>query len=161
MEVRRLTAGDGGRIRELRLRALQEAPYAFSSSLKRERVRTAADWEDIARDAVVFVAVENDEWLGMVGAYVRDDAPEAVGIWGTWVDPQARGRGLGRLLMDAAIEWARDGGAIRIDLSVTDQADAAHALYQRLGFVPTGEREPLASDPTRVEIFMTRPLEGG
>jgi ribosomal protein S18 acetylase RimI-like enzyme len=158
MEVRRLTAGEGERIRELRLRALQEAPYAFSSSLERERDRTAEDWEELARGVVVFVAVEGDQWLGMVGAYVPVDAPEAVGIWGTWVDPQARGRGLGRLLMDAAIEWARDRGAARVDLSVTDQADAAYALYQRLGFVPTGEREPLSSDPTRVEIFMTRPL---
>ena len=158
MDVRRLTTGDGERIRDLRLRALQEAPYAFSSSFERERVRTAEDWEELAHDAVVFVAVENDQWLGMVGAYIPDDAPEAVGIWGTWVDPQARGRGLGRLLMDAAIEWARDQGAERIDLSVTDHADAAYTLYRQLGFAPTGEREPLASDPTRVEIFMTRPL---
>jgi ribosomal protein S18 acetylase RimI-like enzyme len=158
MEVRRLTAGEGGRIRDLRLRALQEAPYAFSSSLERERDRAAEDWEELARGVIVFVAVENDQWLGMVGAYVPADAPEAVAIWGTWVDPEARGRGLGRLLMDAAIEWARDRGAARVDLSVTDQAAAAYALYLRLGFVPTGERQPLASDPTRVEIFMRRPL---
>jgi ribosomal protein S18 acetylase RimI-like enzyme len=158
MHVRRLTAGDGERLRELRLRALQEAPYAFLSSFERERDRTAQDWVELARSSVVFVAEENDQWLGMVGAYVPDEAPEAVGIWGAWVDPSARGRGLGRLLMHAAIEWARDRGAARVDLSVTDQADAAYALYRRLGFVPTGEREPLASDPTRVEIFMTRPL---
>jgi ribosomal protein S18 acetylase RimI-like enzyme len=158
MDVRRLTAGEGERIRELRLRALQEAPYAFSSSLERERDRSAQDWEELASSAVIFVAVENDRWLGMVGAYVPDDAPEKVGIWGTWVDPEARGRGLGRRLMDAAIEWARYRGAARVDLSVTDQADAAHALYQQLGFVPTGVREPLASDPTRIEIFMTLPL---
>lgn len=158
MEVRRLEAGEGDLIRELRLRALQEAPYAFSSSFERERDRSAEDWEDIARTAVVFVAVEDDEWLGMVGAYVPDDAPEAVGIWGTWVAPPARGRGLGRLLMAAAIDWARDRGASRVDLSVTDQAEAARLLYERLGFTPTGERLPLPSDPARVEIFMTHPL---
>jgi hypothetical protein len=31
-------------------------------------------------------------------------------------------------------------------------------LYERLGFIPTGECLPLLSDPARVEIFMTRPL---
>jgi ribosomal protein S18 acetylase RimI-like enzyme len=158
MVVRRLIAGEGERIRDLRLRALQDAPYAFSSSVERERDRTAEDWEELASGAAVFVAVENDEWLGMVGAYVPDNSPEAVGIWGTWVDPQARGRGLGRLLMNAAIEWAQDHRATRIDLSVTDRANEARLLYERLGFRPTGEREPLASDRTRIEIFMTRPL---
>jgi GNAT superfamily N-acetyltransferase len=158
MEVRRLEAGEGDLIRELRLRALQEAPYAFSSTFERERDRSAEDWEELARTAVVFVAVEEDEWLGMVGAYVPADAPEAVGIWGTWVAPPARGRGLGRLLMAAAIDWARDRGASRIDLSVTDRADAARLLYERLGFTLTGERLPLPSDPTRVEIFMTQSI---
>ena len=158
MGVRRLTAGEGERIRDLRLRALQDAPYAFSSSFERERDRTAEDWEELAAGEVVFVAIENDEWLGMVGAYIPDTSPEAVGIWGTWVDPQARGRGLGRLLMDAAIEWAEERGATRVDLSVTDRATEARLLYERLGFRPTGEREPLPSDPTRIEIFMTRRL---
>jgi GNAT superfamily N-acetyltransferase len=158
MDVRRLAAGEGERIRDLRLRALQDAPYAFSSSFERERDRTAEDWEDLARSAVVFVAVEDDTWLGMVGVYLPDNSPETVGIWGTWVDPDARGRGLGRLLMDAAIGWARDRGVTRVDLSVTDQANEARQLYERLGFTPTGQREPLASDPTRVEIFMTRSL---
>jgi ribosomal protein S18 acetylase RimI-like enzyme len=106
----------------------------------------------------VFVAVEDDEWLGMVGAYVPADAPEAVDIWGTWVAPPARGRGLARLLMVAAIGWARDRGASRVDLSVTDQANAARVLYEGLGFTPTGERLPLPSDPARIEIFMTLSL---
>jgi GNAT superfamily N-acetyltransferase len=158
MEVRRAVTGEGNRFRDLRLRALQDAPYAFSSSFERERNRTAEDWEQLAGGAVIFVAVENDEWMGMVGAYVPDGAPDTVGIWGTWVDPDARGQGLGGLLMSAAIEWARDRGATRIDLSVTDQANDARLLYERIGFTPTGEREPLASDPTRVEIFMTRPF---
>lgn len=155
MEVRRVATGEGERIRDLRLRALQDAPYAFSSSLEREQDRSAEDWEGLAAGAVIFVAVENDEWLGMVGAYVPDHLPEAVGIW---VDPAARGQGLGRLLMNAAIEWAQDRGATRVDLSVTDRANEARLLYERLGFTPTGEREPLATDPTRIEIFLSRPL---
>ena len=158
MDVRQLTAGEGERIRDLRLRALKDAPYAFSSSFERERDRGADAWEELAAGGVVFVAVEDDDWLGMVGAFLPEHAPEAVGIWGTWIDPDARGRGIGRRLMEAAIDWARSRGAVRVDLSVTDQANEARLLYERLGFTPTGEREPLASDPTRIEIFMTRPI---
>jgi GNAT superfamily N-acetyltransferase len=158
MEVRRLASGEGERIRDLRLRALQDAPHAFASSFERERHRSPEEWERIAEDAVVFVAVEGDEWLGMVGVYVPEGAQDTVGIWGTWVDPAVRGRGIGRLLMDAAVEWARSKGATRVDLSVTDQANEARWLYERLGFTPTGERQPLPSDPARIEIFLTRPI---
>jgi ribosomal protein S18 acetylase RimI-like enzyme len=51
-----------------------------------------------------------------------------------WVRPHARGTGLGRALLEAAMDLARDRGATRIDLntSVTDQA--ARALYVKCGF---------------------------
>src|SRR5947207_8393677 len=81
MDVRRLTAGEGERIRDLRLRALKDAPYAFSSSFERERDRGADAWEELAAGGVVFVAVEDADWLGMVGAFLPEHAPEAVGIW--------------------------------------------------------------------------------
>jgi len=58
----------------------------------------------------------------------------------------------------ARAEWARDLGAVRLELAVAENNEAAKALYQGLGFLPTGERRSMASNPARAGIFMARPL---
>ncbi|HZG48188.1 MAG TPA: GNAT family N-acetyltransferase [Thermoleophilaceae bacterium] len=52
-----------------------------------------------------------------------------------YVAPERRGRGLGRALMEAAIELAREEGADRMDLGTSEDDVAARALYESLGFV--------------------------
>jgi ribosomal protein S18 acetylase RimI-like enzyme len=51
-----------------------------------------------------------------------------------YVVPQLRGRGLGRALMQAAIEHARGREATYMELSTGEQDVAARALYESLGF---------------------------
>ena len=104
------------------------------------------------------MAEEDEAWLGMAGGYIRDDDPTAAELWGMWVAPEARRRALATHLLDSVAVWARARRALRLDLSVTDRAEAAAALYERLGFAPTGERRPLASDASMVEIGLSRIL---
>jgi ribosomal protein S18 acetylase RimI-like enzyme len=106
----------------------------------------------------MLVAVEDGTWLGMAGASVHPDRSGTVRLWWLWVAPAARGRGLARRLLEARADWARELGAVRLELAVAEHNEAAKALYRGLGFVPTGERRSMASDPTRAGIFMTRPL---
>jgi RimJ/RimL family protein N-acetyltransferase len=70
----------------------------------------------------------------------------AEGVWafGMWVLPGARGKGGGRLLLEAAIE-ARPPDVHKIELEVWPHNEAAIALYERLGF----EREGLRRDHYR------------
>ncbi len=58
-----------------------------------------------------------------------------------YVQPAHRGRGLGRALMEAAMDLARDRGASYMDLGTSDDDVAARALYERLGFT-NRERSP-------------------
>ncbi|MGH2969263.1 MAG: GNAT family N-acetyltransferase [Solirubrobacteraceae bacterium] len=51
-----------------------------------------------------------------------------------YVVPARRGQGLGRALMEAAIEVARAEGATYMDLGTSEDDVAARALYERLGF---------------------------
>ena len=51
-----------------------------------------------------------------------------------YVVPAARGRGLGRALMNAAMDFARDEGADYMDLGTAETDVAARALYESLGF---------------------------
>lgn len=51
-----------------------------------------------------------------------------------YVVPALRGRGRGRALLEAALEFARERGADWIDLDTSEDDVAALALYERLGF---------------------------
>lgn len=51
-----------------------------------------------------------------------------------YVTPERRGQGIGRALMEAAIELARAEGATYMDLGTSEDDVAARALYESLGF---------------------------
>jgi GNAT superfamily N-acetyltransferase len=51
-----------------------------------------------------------------------------------YVVPERRGQGLGRALLEAAIELARAEGATHMDLGTSEDDVAARALYESLGF---------------------------
>jgi len=50
------------------------------------------------------------------------------------VDDAARGKGVGRLLNEVALEKAKDAGAKTVDLTSRPSREAANRLYQRIGF---------------------------
>jgi GNAT superfamily N-acetyltransferase len=52
------------------------------------------------------------------------------------VEPSAQGKGVGRLLMDAAEAWARSRGYRRITLNVFAQNERARQIYERFGYEP-------------------------
>ena len=70
-----------------------------------------------------------------------------------YVVPERRGRGLGRALMEAAIELARDRGAADMHLGTSEDDVAARALYESLGFT---NREGKPDGP--IQYFYEREL---
>jgi ribosomal protein S18 acetylase RimI-like enzyme len=81
----------------------------------------------------VLVALEGDEIVGHL--QLTDTAePAEVEVKNTAVEPGHRGRGIGRALMEAAIELAQDEGRSKL-LVATAAADVGNLrFYQRLGF---------------------------
>jgi ribosomal protein S18 acetylase RimI-like enzyme len=67
-------------------------------------------------------------------AAIWSDAPECY-LAELYVVPQRRGQGLGRALMETAIEVARARGADHMDLGTSDDDVAARSLYESLGFI--------------------------
>ena len=57
------------------------------------------------------------------------------------VDPDARGRGIGELLVSACLDLARAAGKRRMVLSTDPRMTAAHRLYERMGFRRLAERD--------------------
>ena len=67
------------------------------------------------------------------------------------VRPRAQGRGIGRLLGEAAVAYARAAGASLVDILSNRRLAPALALYRSLGFV----EQPLpANDYERADIYL-------
>lgn len=94
----------------------------------------------------------------MIGAYTPQDVSHVRHLVSTWVAPEARGNGLGSKLVGSVVEWAAGAGASEVTLWVVDGNRPAMALYEEAGFVATGERQPLPSNPTLIESLMTLSL---
>jgi GNAT superfamily N-acetyltransferase/uncharacterized membrane protein len=57
-----------------------------------------------------------------------------------YLDGHLRGRGTGRALVEAVLDWCRDQKIQRLILWSDTRFDQAHRLYERMGFQRTGER---------------------
>jgi GNAT superfamily N-acetyltransferase len=157
--VREVTLDDWETLRDVRLAALREAPYAFGSTYGREAAFTEEQWRGrfIGDRSVTFFAYwpESAEPAGLAGVYVDDAVADVVSMW---VRPSARGRGVGEALIEATADWAKARDHTALLLWVTESNAPARRLYERCGFALTGERQPLPSDPTLPEVRMRRPL---
>lgn len=161
MHVRRVAAGEWGRWRDFRLAMLQDAPYAFGSTYAEAVAFGDDEWQARTHrladtdDSTLFVAEEGDEWLACAGGYVEDGIPN---VFGVWTRPDARGRGYADACVRAVVEWARTHGANEVRLWATDGNDAARRVYERVGFTPNGNTQPLPSDPSKIESEYALPL---
>jgi GNAT superfamily N-acetyltransferase len=159
MEIIRLDAGDEDRLRDVRLRALGDAPKAFASTYEREERFSLDVWTArlTGDGSVNILAVDGGRAVGMTSARI-EERPGSAHLLGMWVAPEARGCGVGRRLIDAIVDWARERGIRELALWVTDANKPARALYDDSGFRPTGERQPLPSDPSIMESKLVRDL---
>jgi ribosomal protein S18 acetylase RimI-like enzyme len=88
-----------------------------------------------------FVALLGDEVVGWCDIY-RETHPWAqhAGILGMGVVAAHRGRGIGRRLIEAALQAARTAKFHRVELEVFGNNTPAIALYERVGFTHEGRR---------------------
>ena len=144
MEAVRLTCDDWRLLREVRLAALADAPYAYGSSLAAEQDLPEDRWRQRISSGVWVVAVDDGAPAGLVGSYLAHDTPMLVAMW---VTPARRGRGVGDVLVTEILRCAAENRWSRLTLRVADGNDAARRLFLRHGFTSTGRRQPLESDP--------------
>ena len=138
IDIKRLAADEGLRLRTIRLRALADAPDAFGSTYDETAARPMDSWTKQLQEIDTFVAAVDGEDVGLVRGAHDDLRPDAAWLISMWVAPEARGQGVGEALIDAVVEWARVRGARRMLLDVGDHNQPAIALYARKGFEPNG-----------------------
>jgi RimJ/RimL family protein N-acetyltransferase len=145
--VRALTEADAASYRALRLRALREEPEAFLITPEEEGLNTIEEFARRLRaewsgpEGGLFGAFEAGALVGLCG-YGREKRIKyrhKAFIWGMYVAPEARGRGLGRELLAAALDRLRSLPDVeQVNLQVTAVNAAAAELYRSMGFVRIG-----------------------
>ena len=180
--------------RRVRLTALRMNPEAFTSTYEREVAFPEEIWRDrlVGEGKVTLFAEVLDrgssrdeqegggDYAGMIGVVGAKHIPDTVHphgmdatrtyfMFGMWVHPEHRQKGVGRKLMEAGLAWARrdaregpaskaysgEGslGAFEVWLSVKQLNHAAKTLYEGLGFK---EVESLGQ---KREVWMRRKLD--
>ena len=147
--LRQLAQEDAIGFRRVRLLGLQESPTAFGASHAQEAKMGADDFArrlEGAPDRWVIGAFEDSELVGVIG-FARDggDKSRHKGfIWGMYVIPASRGKGVGRALLEEALRRIDALPGLRsVRLAVVTSNEVARRLYEKLHFVRFGE-EPEA-----------------
>jgi len=147
VELRVLTPVDASVFRDLRLRALEESPEAFGSSYEEDAARPLDEIADRLRPMrqptgrVTMGAFMGERLVGIAACIQATHlkARHKADIYGMYVAPEARGRGVGRTLLARLIDEARKWQQVEwINLTVVERGTVARRLYAAAGFQEFG-----------------------
>ena len=163
--VRAVVAGEGGRLREIRLASLRHDPAAFASTLE-EELRAPNTWwtgwaalsQEGATQRTFVVCDAAGAWRGLALVRLDTERPGAAVINAMWVAPEARRRGHSRELCEACATWAAGAGAVTLALEVVEGNLAAQRAYESFGFAVTGETTITVGGHGVRELLMARAL---
>jgi RimJ/RimL family protein N-acetyltransferase len=151
LDLRALTPSDAEAFWELRPKALVASPEAFGSSYEEEAALPLESMRARIPDgepSAIFGIFAGEALVGIAGflASERVKRRHKGTLWGVFVEPRWRGRGLATRLVRAVIEHA-EKHVVLLQASVVTSNHAARHIYHRLGFVAYGvERKALRVD---------------
>ena len=129
-----------GELSGLHARALPDVFREVPDSMPADYLRELIDADDVE----ILVADRDGAIVGYEVLRVRESPPVPFVVSRRYVllsdiavSEAEQGRGIGRLVVEAAIQWARERGMSEIELSVYEFNDAAIAFYEHLGFRAT------------------------
>lgn len=95
-------------------------------------VITEASYRPFVRAGSAWVVEEH----GRLRGFAAVDGP-ASNVWALFLEPEAEGQGIGRALLDGALQWARGAGLERLWLT-TAKGTRAERFYARAGWERRG-----------------------
>jgi ribosomal protein S18 acetylase RimI-like enzyme len=158
--LERITKKNVLAFKTVRLWALEDSPSAFGSTYTREAAFPDSEWLTRAAKMngdkrIGFLAMDNGAGCGMAAGFRDEQDSTRAQLVSMWVAPAYRRTGVGRLLVTAIREWARNRGVRTLHLMVTSCNQNAIKFYERNGFSMTGRTEPYPNDPALTEYEMS------
>lgn len=141
MKVRSAGSADTPRIRELAVRLMdQSLPHWRDPAPLKDKLNEALAAYDgeMPQDHLLLVCEDDKGWIagfahaGMDADFFSGEAQAH--LYYLVTDPSCEGKGVGRMLMDAVEDFARDKSATGILLYVFSTNERARSVYERYGF---------------------------
>lgn len=164
IEVKPLLPHEWPTLKQVRLRALADAPDAFSTTLAQAEAYSDDDWRTragrfaIGPPAAMCIAYMDGMPCGMMSCYPAASAKQAAELTAAWADPAARGQGVADALVASIAGWARAQGFALLQAWVVENNPRAIAFYKKVGFAETGPREPVAPGSPHSMVLLAQRL---
>src|SRR5210317_751939 len=152
-----LRAGDLGSIVALHGKCYEALP-GFGLAFEAYVARTVAEYIlDAGAKGRIWIAERDGRLVGCTAIVLRDEDRGQL-RW-VLVDQSARGLGLGKRLVNDALQYCRDNGCKEIFLETTDGLPESQALYDALGFEIVSSESEFLWDGVRPLIHMKLELD--
>ena len=152
-----LRAGDLGRIIALHGECYEALP-GFGLAFEAFVAQTVAEYIlDTGAKGRIWIAERDDRIVGCTAIVLRDEDRGQL-RW-VLVDQSARGLGLGKRLVNDAVQFCRDNGCRKVFLETTDGLPESQALYDALGFEVVSSESEALWDGVRPLINMKLELD--
>jgi ribosomal protein S18 acetylase RimI-like enzyme len=164
--IRRLRSEDAAAFKAIRLEALKANPELLRSTFELEDKLDVAWFAGRLEDAHVMGAFRDGELVGTAGFAIQQGQPNAHKgrLFGMYVRSSSRNLGVGRLLLNAVLDVARENVEL-IQLSVVRENRPARRLYESVGFLEFGVETKASKygdkyyDEALMAIDFTRPAD--
>jgi ribosomal protein S18 acetylase RimI-like enzyme len=159
--LERITQQNASVFKAVRLRALRDTPSAFGSTHAKESQLADAEWAKRAgningESSVGFLAMDSGTACGIAACFLDQIDATQAHLVSMWTAPTHRQQGVGRLLINEILVWARQRKVRTLRLMVVCNNEPAIRFYERLAFTRTGRTEPYPNDPALIEYEMSR-----
>jgi len=146
ISIRQLLENDWETVCSIRLKALQSDSGVFSATYEDAAKRTDADWKAYLTgiNTAVFSVFDDGQPIGMTGISIERDDPtyKNAFLWGSWLEPAYRGKGISKLMYAARLKWARQHPTCeKIIVSHRESNIASKFANQKHGFAYTHTEE--------------------
>ena len=168
--INQLNPDEWQKYKDIRLEALKINPTAFANTYEDVLTHSDEKWKEQLEQSqkkdglIILFAMDGDRVVGM-NAFHWANKPvtkHIAQIFGVFISPDYRGKGIGKLLMDGIIsEIKKNSQFIKITLGVNAENTSALKLYESLGLKVVGkhEKELKFGDKLCDELLMEKIFE--
>ena len=128
ISIRQIAVADAAAVTDLS----RQLGYPLGVAQIQQNIRAVIE----SKDHDAFVAVVENKVVGWIGVAqtILIESPPYCEINGLVIDENYRGKGIGKLLIDKATQWAKGRGNDKLRLRCNVKRTESHLFYQHLGF---------------------------